>query len=104
MNSFKEFMQWGDVTFEKVTSISSMSKMQDEVNELWREVARPDRNRAHIADEIADVMMCALMTAQRSGISYEELEEAFKKKLEINKGRKWKLNSNNTYSHVKNQE
>lgn len=90
----REWMAFSLVTFPKSTVSSTTEKMLEEISELLSAKTRPE-----ILEEIVDCLMCLLHIGSLSQFSAEEIQSAFKAKLEINKKRDWNLNSNNTYSH-----
>lgn len=93
----KERMKWSLETFPKATAFSSLQKLKTEIKEIETDLenGKPD------AEEYADGLMCLFDSAGRAGIGPEAIIEAFEFKLNKNKGRKWKENPDNTYSHIK---
>jgi hypothetical protein len=83
-------------TFKGATAQTSLEKLKDEIIELENA-----DTQSNMAEEYVDCFMCLLDRAARTGVSIEELKDAFHAKLEKNKLRKWKQNYNGTYSHVK---
>ncbi len=97
-----EFLEWSIPTFSDATPISSLSKCETEINEVFRALSFPeDYSTEETATEYADCLMCLFDSAKRAFIEPEDIFIAFKKKIEINKNRSWTKNLNNTYSHVK---
>lgn len=102
----KERMEWSFKTFPEATPRSSLLKLQDEVKEVLKEISQLEKNPdgdeglGRLSMEYADCLMCLFDSAGRAGLSIEELFESFSEKLEINKNRIWKKNSDNTYSHI----
>lgn len=95
-------MDWSVKTFDKATPLSSLEKLEDELSELRNELNKFATGYTRgVVEEYVDVMMCLLHSAAVKGISLEELNNMFYAKLLKNMNRKWKLNSNNTYSHEK---
>lgn len=94
-----ERLEWSLKTFPEATANSSIQKLQDECLEIRADIEAGIRN----PEEYADCLMCLFDSAGRQEIpiSVQEIFEAFAMKLEKNKSRVWKKNSNNTYSHVK---
>lgn len=95
----KERLEWSLKNFPDATKASSLKKLREEIDEVEVCLLFPDVS--DITEEYADCLMCLFDSAGRAGILPEQIFEAFAKKLEINKNRKWKKNPNNTYSHVK---
>lgn len=93
-----ERMEWSFRTFPEATAISSLRKLEEEINEIETNI----NNGTKDAEEYADALMCLFDSAGRFGILPEEIFKAFQTKLETNKKRVWKKNPDNTYSHVKN--
>jgi NTP pyrophosphatase (non-canonical NTP hydrolase) len=91
---------WSLKTFPEATATSSLMKLIDELNEVRDAIAKR-KSQAEIAEEYADLIMCAFDSAARQGILIGDLRDAFEKKLSINKERKWEKNANNTYSHIR---
>jgi hypothetical protein len=93
----KERLEWSLKTFPEATPISSLRKLESEIEEIEVDIVEGHREPL----EYADALMCLFDCAGRQGISVEEIFEAFEKKFEINKNRIWKKNPDNSYSHVK---
>lgn len=93
----KERLKWALETFPKATAISSLRKLESEIREIEADVL----NGVREPEEYVDAMMCIFDSAARMGISIEELVIAFAAKLKKNKRRKWKINPDNSYSHIK---
>ena len=93
----KERLEWSLETFKEATAISSLRKLEEEIKEI-----ESDINEGKIVpEEYADALMCLLDSAGRQGIGVEEIIAAFSEKLEKNKKRVWKKNTDNSYSHIK---
>jgi phosphoribosyl-ATP pyrophosphohydrolase len=96
----KEFLAFTAVTFPQATKNGTLQKLVEETVELTSAETRPQ-----ILEECVDCIMCILHIAGQSGFTAEEIESAFKAKLEINKSREWKKNAGaNNYSHVDSSE
>lgn len=93
----KERFEWSLKTFPDATPVSSLYKLESEIEEIKRDLW--DGRREPI--EYADALMCLFDSAGRNGISVQEIFDAFETKLEINKKRVWNKNPDNSYSHVK---
>lgn len=95
----KERMEWSLKNFPEATAISSLRKLESEIEEI--EVDIIERHRE--PKEYADALMCLFDSAGRQEIPIypEEIFKAFAEKLEINKNRTWVKNADNTYSHKK---
>lgn len=86
--SFKTFGTPAEHSF-----LLTLKKLQHELEEL---IENPDDEM-----EWSDCFLAFLDAAQRKGYSINELVEFASRKLEINKKRNWKKNSDGTFSHVK---
>jgi hypothetical protein len=93
----KERFAWAIKTFPKATSVSSLRKLEKEIEEIELDISMGEKNPI----EYADALMCLFDSAGRHGISVEEIFKAFETKLEINKKRIWKKNPDNSYYHIK---
>lgn len=96
----KERMQWSFDTFKEATALSSLEKLSDEIEEVAHELQH-GASGDQLVTEYADCLMCLFDSAGRAGVTPEQIFEAFKRKLAINKARSWEKNENNTYSHTK---
>lgn len=91
------FLGFSLKTFEDATAFSSIVKLSEELNELLTEMSRGHEN---LEEEYIDCLMCIIDSAARMGITVDQLNRAFTKKLDKNINRKWKKNDDNTYSHI----
>lgn len=96
----RERLEWSLETFKEATPLSSLAKLQDEMDEVANEIQH-GHDPADLVEEYADCLMCLFDSFGRAGITMEQIESAFEAKLAKNKARVWKKNDNNTYSHVK---
>jgi hypothetical protein len=92
-----ERLAWALKTFPEATALSSLYKLQAEVKEIEENILLDIK----IPEEYADALMCLFDSAARMGITPQDIFKAFEEKLEINKGRKWVKNPDNSYSHIK---
>lgn len=99
--AIKDFLSFSRVTFSEATAISSMSKLEEECDEVCDVIAGKD---GELAEEYADCLMCIFDSAMRAGISQEEILSAFIDKTATNKSRKWIKSPDNTYSGEKGGE
>lgn len=97
----QERFVWALKTFPKATAQSSLNKLEEEIKEVRKELELLGVNNGDLHEEYADCLMCLFDSAGRAGITPQEIFYAFKLKLEKNKNRDWKVNVDNTYSHVK---
>jgi hypothetical protein len=93
----KERLEWSLKTFTEATPISSLRKLESEIEEIEVDIVEGVKNPY----EYADALMCLFDSAGRQGIYPEEIFAAFYHKLKINKSREWVKNPDNSYSHVK---
>ncbi|MBO0950897.1 dATP/dGTP pyrophosphohydrolase domain-containing protein [Fibrella forsythiae] len=91
-----ERFAWSRETFTEATAISSLRKLESEIKEIEADILKGNDPTT----EYADALMCLFDSAGRHGISVDQITEAFAKKLEINKGRQWRKNPDDSYSHV----
>lgn len=105
---FEDFAEFSKATFVQSTAFSSLEHLKEEVEELSHEVLlNSGRHNQHtqqtpeMLEEYADCVLCIISSATRAGITAEQIVSAMGRKTQINKARKWKLNPNNTYSHIK---
>lgn len=104
---FEEFGSFAVKTFKKATSYSTMEKLKDEAEEVQDELMNykgTQEAREALKKEFADCLLCLVHSAKKAGFTAEELVSAMDQKSKVNQGRKWKLNANNTYSHIKDHE
>ncbi|MBQ4805556.1 DUF550 domain-containing protein [Aquimarina sp. MMG015] len=92
-----ERLKWSLETFTEATAISSLRKLESEIEEIEADI----NEGKQVPEEYADALMCLFDSAGRHGIGVQEIFSAFAEKLEKNKKRVWKKNSDNSYSHVK---
>ncbi len=93
----KQRLAWSFKTFPEATPLSSLLKLESEIEEIKEDIIL-DQNRP---EEYADALMCLMDSAGRRGIKVEEILTAYAHKFEVNKKRVWKKNPDNSYSHVK---
>lgn len=98
MFAMNEFAAFAKKTFKRAHPITSLQKLDEEIKEVAHEIRHGHEN---LAEEYADCIMCLIDSAARMKITPEMLFEAFTRKLEVNKSRKWKRNKDGTYSHIK---
>jgi NTP pyrophosphatase (non-canonical NTP hydrolase) len=97
-----ERLQWSLKTFPEATPISSLRKLEKEMEEVEQHLNDPGHfDRDELIEEYADCLMCLFDSAGRLGIPISEITAAFAIKLIKNKNRKWIKNPDNTYSHIK---
>lgn len=90
-DTITEFQAWAVKTFDKATAYSSIQKLKTELTEL-------EDNPS--IEEFADCFMCLLHSMAKLGFSADHLTQELKRKFEVNKKRSWRLNEDNTYSHI----
>lgn len=93
-----EFTSWSVPTFSNATSISSLTKLCHEIEEVHDAIVNDLPNKV---EEYADCIMCIFDSAARELVTVEQINLALEAKLAKNKSRKWVRNSDNTYSHIK---
>ncbi|MBN8825091.1 MULTISPECIES: dATP/dGTP pyrophosphohydrolase domain-containing protein [unclassified Spirosoma] len=92
-----ERWQWAKQIFPEATAVSSLRKAESEILEIEKDLESGQPN----PEEYADAMMCLFDSAQRAGITPEQIVEAYALKIIKNKSRTWSKNPDNSYSHVK---
>ena len=85
----QEVYEWAQATFPDRTDASMFLKMYSEIAELIRSDGEPH--------ELADLFILLMDYAVRKNVS---LLAAINEKLEINKRRSWRFNSDGTMSHI----
>lgn len=90
---YNEFGQWTKATFPNAGSVKHLIKLKEEVNEA---IEAPNDIM-----EYADCMGGLFGAAYKAGFTFDDLFDAWNKKFQINKTRKWQVNKNGTYSHIK---
>jgi hypothetical protein len=114
---FCEYHKWAEKQFPNSTALSSIEGLKREIVELedsikYGYVSLPIEHQLPIhanqscavAYEYVDVLMYCMDSARRYGIKPLELFDYFRQKLEINKNRKWSINSDKSYSHIKDSQ
>jgi hypothetical protein len=97
---FEDFIQFSLAAFPKASAQSSLTKLEEELEEVSHELAHGHKD---LVTEYVDCIKCLLSSMARVGITVPQLKEAFAKKLAINKAREWNYNGDGTYSHKKHQ-
>lgn len=103
----QEFIEFSINTFVKSNKYSNIIHLLDEIKEVKNEFEA--NNHTASKEEIIDCINCLLSSFVRVHIeSGEEIETVstsirseFANKLNILKSRKWQLQSNGTYKHIK---
>ena len=94
----KERSEWSNKIFTEATPLSSLRKAQEEIHEIRVDLHEGEPK----AEEYADAIMCLFDSAQRAGLTANDIRDAYEKKNHINiYERTWKKNPDNTYSHIK---
>lgn len=99
----KEHLEFTSKTFPKGTAKGAMIHAMREAEEIIEEMGDNLRKK-ELTVEYADFFGCGVDSANRSGISFSDIIEAWKMKLTINKARKWKDNGDGSYSHIKEEQ
>ena len=84
-------VDWANEAHPDRSPESTLLKLFEELGEI---VAQPDD-----AFEYADAFIVLLDVAHQNGITGDVLESVISTKMEINKGRKWAINSMGVMSH-----
>jgi len=88
---FNSIGEWSKNAFPDADSIKHIIKLKNEAQEV---IEAP-----YDIKEYADCIIALLAAAYKADISFFELVEAVKNKLEVNKNRKWTKLSDGTYQH-----
>jgi phosphoribosyl-ATP pyrophosphohydrolase len=99
-----ERMAWSWKTFPDGTARGALEKCREELMEVEVLLVHGSHDKDELATEYADALMCLMDSAQRAGLSVDEILNAYAKKHEINKTRTWKSNGSGNYSHVNTTE
>lgn len=101
----QKWMVWTRENFPASGAESSLIHLQEEIKEVLEAISSDDphpiQDNGIPLMEYADCFICLLTAAGKSGFDLEQIRKAIMNKMEINYRRKWKLNADNTYSHVK---
>lgn len=95
MQDFLEMIKvWSDVTFPGSTTSAKLKHLGKEAEEVIKEVRNQDQTiasvkRRRVREEFADVFILLLNALSSERITFAELVEDAKAKMEINKTRKW---------------
>jgi hypothetical protein len=98
-----EHLEFTSTTFPKGTAIGGLLHAKREIEEIVSDINTGADLHA-LSTEYADAIFCIIDSANRSGVSLDNIISAGALKLMINKARKWKDNGDGSYSHVKNIE
>ena len=110
METQKTISDWATNMFGYPTVRKSLQRMFEEIKELEQLIeyeheegsvccteAYLENSHTKIADEIADIMICAYQAMNTLGF---DLHACVNHKMEINRHRKWKLAGDGTGQHV----
>lgn len=94
------FTEWKVLSislFPQATEISSLHHAVEEICEVWKE-----KDNIKKVEEYVDVFMCLLTAMEQAGISLnDEFRTSFQNKFAVNMQRKWGINADSSYNHVK---
>src|SRR5882762_6358606 len=97
-----EFINFAREAFPKSTAKSSLEKCKYEIKEVEEHILGYEQFPEHeLVEEYIDCIMCLIDSAARCGYTSYDMRAAFSRKLIINRNRTWKINSDNSYSHIK---
>jgi NTP pyrophosphatase (non-canonical NTP hydrolase) len=104
MNKLQELIDelhsWQEETFPHADAISKLHHLAKEVPELIEELKGMDDKAIRM--EYADCFLLLFGSAAMHGLSAEEICDAIKEKLEINRSRTWgKPDENGVVEHIK---
>ena len=106
------YNDWAISSFPKSTPTSSLLGLRREVDETIEAIQLLDKHQKEVDGmfdtlfdsvrlEYADCLMYLIDSARRCGLSIDDLFFALDEKLQIKLQRDWKINDDNSYSHVK---
>jgi NTP pyrophosphatase (non-canonical NTP hydrolase) len=101
--SFTDFLSWLRVwqtkTFPKADSISQLCHLLEEIVECKDAIYEGHLDK--IKEEYADCFLLLFGSAMSQGLTFHDIFEAMKQKMEINKQRKWgKPDENGSVKHI----
>lgn len=100
---FSEITQWQDQTFKQATAASKLAHLKEELEELLleiRHVSYLERGTERRL-EFADCFILLFGAAASDGMTYEDIQQCLKEKMEINYKRNWgKPNADGVVNHV----
>jgi NTP pyrophosphatase (non-canonical NTP hydrolase) len=95
--TIRTIQEWAIDTFGVPEPFVAYAKLCEEVGELSVALRRePSEN---IAEEIADVIVCAIHIGS-SGLCIQDIQRAVDRKMSINRGRKWEVREDGTADHI----
>lgn len=91
---------WSVEKFGDCLAVAPLTHLSKEVRETINAILfdEPDES---IRMEFADCFILLMQSAHKFGLSFEDVFNAAKKKMEINKRRTWGRNNDGTYGHIK---
>ena len=101
-----EIGQWSDETFGKVSNgYSKVKHLEKEVTELATEVwfsTDNSPNNIELRHEFADCFMLLFDAAKKCNFTVDDVMNAMREKLEINRSRKWgEPNEHGVVEHIR---
>lgn len=95
----KTINEWAMVTFGPVKNLHrAIDRMVEEVNELQDQAEADIDDFDKISNECADILITLYQVASTFGF---DLHACVDHKMQINRGRKWKIAGDGTGQHVK---
>lgn len=91
---FESITDWQRKTFPYSTPLSRAKHLRTEIKELIFELQKdqlPPANEEEILSEFADCFILLFGTAESYGMDYSEICECIRRKMAVNKKRKWGL-------------
>lgn len=89
--------EWATKTFGHVTRSRSISRMMQEVMELTEIKESDNDSFDKVSNECADIYITMCQVASTFGF---DLHACIDHKMEINRGRKWKIAGDGTGQHI----
>lgn len=100
---FTEITEWQNETFPKATTLSKITHLEQEIEELKLDVEGHQRTGTGAPElEFADCFLLLFGAAAKHGMTYEGICNAIDYKMKINRNRTWgKPDANGVVNHIK---
>lgn len=103
LKQFSEITEWQRKTFPKATVLTTVSHLEEEMEELKLALDSDDTGLS-VREEFADCFILLFGAAATYGLTYDSIVELIDKKMEINYARKWgEPKENGVVNHIKEE-
>lgn len=98
--------KWQDVTFPSADPLSKLMHLREEIDELMEAFLYsfspiPYVKNADIREEYADCFLLLYGSALKAGFTLDDIYQAMREKMELNKKRKWgEADENGVIKHL----